>query len=371
VILLNIRNLKEVIIDYIFEGGCISFFLISFFIFGLFEIIDNKILIILVLFFLCLLYLIRIINRAKKLVNLYYFDQEKKLDSIKRGCQIIDIISILILISFIASIFSTSFMNNSIIQIVLICIILFLFFASISISKDNILFRSLAILLTTIQGFFLFLIIIAGTIYAIDFFIYSVEGRPINFQFPPINDILIIGLNYELEKYVLLTVIVVFCTTILFSIYIFCVPPYQLNSLENSFKLINIIFVIIGIISFFYINISWNNINEYTQNLYNTIIKYKYYYNIPIDYINNYSKSDLTNLAYILILPYTLGLLISNFIIDKLQNFYKKKAEQSFNNLLEAIHNTDLKKQHIEFLKYDYYDGDKNLINLIKHLSNS
>ena len=366
--------------NFFLEGRSFTVFYI--FVFLLFFIIAitkmNLIIFNITLGLICILFFFRVIHRRMNLNKLVYFniDEKKyKQDSIKRGEQLGDLVAIIlyIILALDLNLHMVSNFKNDTIIIIIFCALIYLPIASISISKNKKILKVITILLATFYGFFVmfFIIIVPLALFPS----YMEKGDFSEFQNLLSNfkaeDI--VALSFIVETYLLETIIFIACSIILFLVFIFYTPPYQLDDLSDSLKIANLIVLITSVVIFFCANMSWekiasviNEINnlEFDASIANEEdLKFK-------KFVENFSKSNIINLGYILLLPYVLGITISNLVVDMSKKRYKKKATSSLDSLLNS--ENSLNQNEIELLKkkFVYNGGEKYNLKLLTLIKN-
>lgn len=327
----------------------------------------------------CTLFMIRILNRGKKLKNLYFFDIEEvgyKKDAIQRGDQLGDVVAILIFLFLIISLSldnnAMKEFGNNLFGLTLFCSIFYFVSASISITKNSKALKVITILLSTIQGILFLMITMSIILLSI---LNLFEGRMT--EIPRIistifNNEYIVMLCFIAENSLKEMVVIMMSSIILLLTFIFISPPYQIEEVSLSFKIVNLLIVILSIIIFFYANIYWESIQQFIDNVNLRMVQNQFEYDmtiIPIQYITKeFSKKSITNMGYILILPYTLGAIIANLSIDFLKKKYNKEVLKSMAFIVDMNEKNIKDKESLHFheKRYFYYGGNKYMLKIFK-----
>lgn len=327
---------------------------------------------------ICLLFVFRVIHRRMNLNRLVYFNIDEKnykQDSIKRGEQLGDLVAIILYIILCLDLninMIGNFKNDTIIMIVF-CALVYLPIASISISKNKKILKVITILLATFYGLFIMLFIIFIPLALFISYIGKVDFSEFQNLLSNFKAEDIVILSFILETNLLVTIVFIACSIILFLVFIFYTPPYQLDDLTDSLKIANLIVVIVSVIIFYYANVSWEKIVSVINDINNLEFdasltseedfKFK-------KFVETFSKSNIINLGYILLLPYVLGITIANLVVDILKKRYKRKATSSLDSLLNS--ERSLNQNEIELLrkKFVYNGGEKYNLKLLTLIKN-
>jgi hypothetical protein len=174
---------------------------------------------------------------------------------------------------------------------------------------------------------------------------------------------LIVTAGFIFEKTPIFTVVTILISILLYIILIIGTPVYQQEQLTLSFKIVAIVIALCSIITFFLIDIMTPEILKHVNNTINDINKSKEIFaGAPIEYISyykSYSKGNISSLFYILLLPYTFGIIVANIVID----FVKRKNVKNINESFKIISNQN--KDYFDcnndynLKRYLYYGGDK------------
>lgn len=321
---------------------------------------------------ICLLFLTRVLNRRLKLNKLDFFylnEKNYKNDSLQRGEQIGDIFAIVLFIIIALDVNAqilTKF-GNSAISFVGFCVLVFLPIASISISKNNKILKVITILLTTFYGLFVFLVTLTTVLIIITGFLNGNKYTDLQNLFSILNTEDIILLGFIVEEYILQIILFIIGSIVLLLIFIFYTPPYQLEDLGESLKIANLVIILISVCIFFYANVSGEKISTVIQSIdiseYTSIEEEEQKF---LNYVEKFSKNNVINLGYVLLLPYILSITIANLVIDILKRKYKRKATKALESIIESANIRDID----EFLKkkFIYNGGEKHNLKLIECL---
>lgn len=238
----------------------------------------------------------------------------------------------------------------------------FIYFACayVSVLKNYITLKAVTVLSSTIQGMIIILLLVT---YVLERILYVLNhGGTVGVSFIKDIDIAqgIIIITYVLENYPLLTIVPMVITLVLFIIYIYMTPVYQLGKLKLSFQIVNIFMVLIGILSFFAANYFGDFINTnkailINSDMYKELVRE---FKNGATYYENYGTGNVKNLFYLAILPYTFGILTANVFME----LRLKRAEKKSNKVLEKIKESK-NLSEVEMLKlrkkFFYYGGQK------------
>lgn len=323
---------------------------------------------------ICLLFLSRVLDRRLKLNRLDFFDLDEKKykkDSLKRGEQLGDLVAVLLLIIWAldTNMHIINKFGNNIISVVVFCALIFLPIASISISKNNKILKIITILIATFYGFFVILLISTVILVIITGFLSGNKYGDLHnlFSFFKTEDIIL--LSFIVENYILQIILFIVASIILHLVFIFYTPPYQLEDLGESLKIANLIIIIISVSIFFYANVSWDkistvidsiNISEYTD-----IDKEEQQF---VKFAEKFSRNNVINLGYVLLLPYVLSISIANLVIDILKRRYKRKAANALESIIDIGNSDEL---NILKKKFIYNGGEKHNLKLFELLIQS
>lgn len=326
---------------------------------------------------ICILFLIRVLNRRLRLNRLEFFhldEKNYKNDSLERGEQIGDLVAVVlfVILAMETNVQILTIYGDSVISFVVFCALVFLPIASISISKNSKILKVVTILLATFYGFFVLFIILTTALIIITGFLNGNEYTDIQNLFNLFKAENIILLGFIVEEYILQIVLFIIGSIVLLLIFVFYTPPYQLEDLGESLKIANLIIIIISVCIFFYANVSWEKISTAIQS-----ISISDYTNIPDEekkfsnYIERFSKNNVINLGYVLLLPYVLSISIANLIIDIIKRKYKRKAAKALESIIEYENTGNEDELNILKKKFIYNGGEKHNLKLIECLKSN
>ncbi len=310
----------------------------------------------------------RIIYQFIKIKNLKYYslkDEKQVHDRKMRGYQIGDVVSLtMILILSISE--NSNFMNqneNSLLWVILSYSIIFLVIASLAIIKNNIFLRTISVMLSTIQGLIIFLSLSAILLIQIKSLMEG-DGFYIIYDGTGTDSVgeMLIKLSFVFEQNPMITIVTVIISILLYASLIVGTPTYQQEQLALSFKIITIVIALLGIITFFLANFIELNIPQDIKEIIDNFANEEVYVDEIqkfVSYYQGYSKENILNLFYLLFLPYTFGIIVSELIMD----LKKRRNTRNVDIILERIIELKLKKLDIlidnHLKKYLYYGGDK------------
>lgn len=170
-----------------------------------------------------------------------------------------------------------------------------------------------------------------------------------------------ISFIYYLEKEPLATIIPMVVSIVLFFIIILMTPAYQQNKLKLAFQIVNILMVLIGILSFWGVErisgaILANN-RDFVVSVEQELLKYDIN---EMAYFESFGTDNIKNAFYLIVLPYTFGILITNIFMEMRIKYAKEKMNEILNQILTGQPEKDdnLRKQ------YYYWGGEKNNFDL-------
>lgn len=313
-----------------------------------------------------ILFIYRIFDRHKKIKMLTYYSLSEKnqlTDQTRRGYQLGDIIAIMVNLLLCVS-GESDFMNqygDSLFWIVGVYSAIYFAVASLAIIRNNIGLRILCIFLSTMQGLLccIYLLIILLTL------ITSLLGINNISAMPTINDSMIddfIYLGYILETMPIITISTIFISILLYIILIIGTPAYQQEQLVLCLKIVAIIVAMCGILAFFIANLLTPEIMQHIYNNLKSGNSSEVFKGAPKEfalYYNNFSKGNVSNLFYLLFLPYTFGILTANLITDYVKRKNIENASESFNHIsFDKIESIDYFNEYY-IKRYFYYGGEK------------
>lgn len=357
----------------IFEIETLTLFYIAFVCLVLTIINVNIVYSNIVIFLICLIFIVRILKRRSKINVLSYFDlNETKYenDSLKRANQLIDVLMIIIFIFLFLELnininysSGSSFLYSAVFNVPI-----FLLLASKSIAKNNKFLKVMTILSSTFYVVFVILLTILILIVKIYEFLLNYNDLPQDF-FDIFRVEHILAISYVVENHFLQNIFLVFLSIGLHLLFILTTPPYQLNNLEEALKISNVIILISSVVVFFLANIYWAEISETIQE--SIISGYQgldQEEKFLFDYIKLFSVTNLINVGYILLLPYVLSISIATLTIDFLKRKYNKKANEALESIIELRFNKSTDELDIFKKRYLYYGGERYNLRLLEYI---
>lgn len=308
----------------------------------------------------------RIVYRIQLLKECDYIEIEKsKIDYSEdqklRANYFGDIMGIMMYIVLIVSFQDpNSALTNVIMSIPLTYCFIYFGCAYVSVLKNHITLKVVTVLSSTIQGVLIILLLFT---YVLEKILYILnQGGTVGVSFINNMDIAqgIIMITYVLENSPFLTIVPMVITLVLFVIYIYMTPVYQLGKLKLSFQIVNIFMVLVGILSFFVANYYGDYINTnkailINSDMYKGLVRE---FTSGAAYFENFGTGNVKNLFYLSILPYTFGILTANVIME----LRLKRAKKKSNNVLDIIKESR-NLNEVELLKlrkkFFYYGGQK------------
>lgn len=359
--------LKRINQKWLYLDSFSVFYVDVFILFFIFLIFNSLIIYQIASCIFALLFIYRFIYRYKKINTFTYYsiNEDKQVcDQKMRGYQLGDVVAIImnLLICLTAN---SNFMNqyeNSLLWLVVFYSIFYFAFGSLSIIKNKMGWRILCILMSTMQGLMLCLFLMVEVLSRITSLLEGKNWDSILFMNDSTID-LIIGVGFVFEKVPIFTVVIILVSILLYIILIIGTPVYQQEQLTYSFKIVAIVITLCSIITFFLIDRMTPEILKHVNNNINDINKSKEIFNgAQIEYISyykSYSKGNISSFFYLLLLPYTFGILVAYSVID----FVKRKNVKYINESFKIISNKnkdyfDCNKDY-NLKKYLYYGGDK------------
>lgn len=312
------------------------------------------------------LFLSRIIYRARGLRNLDYYslhDESQSIDRRMRGHQLGDIVAIILYLLLFISEFTDIMIQygDSLLWVIIIYASAYFALASLAITRNRLIYRIACILASTIQGLILcFILMVFLLLQARSL----MEGHGFNLTFTIDNATseLFIGGGFLFESTPYLTLVTTLISTLLYISFIVGTPVYQLEQTALGFKITTIIVALGSIVAFFATAIIAPQITQYaTAALKNTAQKGILPADAPpelILYLKNYTKTNLSNLFYLLLIPYTFGILIANLFLDLKKNYSAKHVKAALKNFLQAGEVADVAQYDRNMKKFLYYGGE-------------
>ena len=167
----------------------------------------------------------------------------------------------------------------------------------------------------------------------------------------------IITIGYTLEKNPLYTFVPLLISIILYTIYICMSPGFQLDKIKIAMQIVNIIMFMIGIIMYFgacYLNEYINQFKNIIMLENNSNYDLKAWELDMLKYIKKFGTTNIKNLVYLLVVPYSGGILYANLIVELKIKYMKGKTNIILDRMLDKK-----KIEDKEIKKYFYYGGDK------------
>lgn len=190
------------------------------------------------------------------------------------------------------------------------------------------------------------------------------------FMFLKNNEEIII-ISYIVENSLSGFIFIIIASIILLCIFIWNTPPYQLVKLSDAFKIANFFIVLMSIVIFFYTNIVWSDMDG-VINHFKNIDNFHDFVQDPNfnKHLNNFSKKNIINLGYIMLLPYILGIIISNIFIDFLKRKYEKKSLNALDSLTKVIIENKFELERLNNYKREFffYGGNKTKLGIIERM---
>ena len=356
-------NIKKDYKNLILNSSSIKLFYQLFLILSVLMLLEINNFILMSVSLICLgVFVYRITIKVIGLKNKHYFDIESEdfnSDTIKRGEILRDLFSLIIFFFMALAIYDENILNkfsNSFIGTVLFFTIFYFLFAGISITKNSKVLKVFSILVSTVQGL-LFVAFSITTIFIT--FINFISGESLEFL-EELNSEFVVNVCYIIQSNLKVFIFIALISLSLLLILIILTPPSQLSDLGMSFKVINIIMVLLSVSIFFAVNLNWASIKEFVSKAHQSGLTDKAFKT----YLGSFTKKNILNTGYLLILPYSLGILISNFTIENLKNVYTKKSKAILLKILKLKSEKASKDKISKLkLKYLYYGGDKFLLN--------
>lgn len=285
-----------------------------------------------------------------------------KEDAKERGRIIEYILWIVFLVDIIISIIGT----NEIVSVLFLVVLGFLYLAKISIERDNVFFKLLTILVSSIFGeivIFVFgLLLFIGIKFLLNYFMIrdgTLKGSPFS-QAECVS--VLIAITCYVENNFWITIVSISLSCFLNIAYIKLTPAYQLDNLKKSFQIMNIIVVAISIISFGSAGAFCDYVRSSAWDWYELLGEGQQL----AKYASTYDTTNFKNLFYIIGLPYTFGILISTYFLDNKKRRCEKKKQ-------EILHKMIVEKEILneEYLK-KYYElsGNTNEYEILLSLLN-
>lgn len=363
--------------DFLIKKGSMTIICFTFFTVSLLSaFLKSDAISIVLLSISIILFIVRIIWRRNELKSLQHYlvlAEKQANDAKMRSNQLGDCVAILVYLYLIILTIpgvGRQFENSNF-NIIWIVLVIYFAAAIWSIRKNSTFLMILTGVLSTIQGILITFILLGMALAKVFSFIDSSGSKDSESIFKMFNYDFIIALGYYIESDITIVIGMMICSILLYITFIFIVPAYQLDKLSIAFKIVNIVVVLGGIIVFFFSANYIAGIQEYIRKILESSVQYNNFIpGVPADfknYVKGFSKSNLTNMGYILFLPYTFGILIANLLIEYLKKIHMIKAKKALDKLINELNNNN--ETCIDYLEkqYYYYGGDKYIIKLIKN----
>ena len=244
------------------------------------------------------------------------------------------------------------------IALVLFYSLIYFMFVYYSIKNDYVILKICTLLCSTIQGVMFLLVMITIPLQSL---VYSMENQKLIIETIPIDrdsfcsSIIIIG--HMLEKHPLYTFIPLIISIILYTVYICMSPGFQLGKIKIAMQIVNILIATISIIMFFGADYLNEYVNQFKKSIMlgnNNNYAFKSWEMEILKYIKNFETVNIKNLVYLLVVPYSGGILYANLIVELKIRYIKRKTNTILENMLD-----NKKIENKERKRYFYYGGDK------------
>ena len=250
------------------------------------------------------------------------------------------------------------------VYVVVMVILLFFGSAYYSIKRNSLLLKCISLFSSTVQG--LLCIMVASTI-TCNFIVNrlcSITGAPVEpsgvsflrVQIPQI----IIALTYCFERQIKWTVGMLLITIILYFLVIFLTPIYQFQNLKLALQIVNICMTIIGVIAFFSGDIFCDYLRWHRYSIIYEFVDEQEVYK----YALSYGVSQYKNLFYLMVLPYTCGILFANIFVNLKNDRIMAKKKEVF---LEIVRNKDFQCQE-RIQRYYALGGNSTDLKIVKEI---
>ena len=243
---------------------------------------------------------------------------------------------------------------------------LFCIAAHYSVVYDNVLIKSITILFSTMQGAMVLVVIFSMGLMLLETGLLMFNNSDAEILIlqdavqsgkPIILEVAVVAIWF-IEKCPIVIAFEIGFTTILLTLYVCILPPYQLNKLQLSFQVVNIIMVLVGVVSFLFSGEIANYINEPKE-----MSEFLKSYDAIKEIGYCVGKEEINTMLSAVVLPYTFAILIVNICIQKKKEISGKRT----NDILERIKiSEEIDYDELEELKkeYYYYAGDRRTLTL-------
>lgn len=312
----------------------------------------------------CIYFAIRLIYRGKcikygQMIELKKLDFTE--DQVVQGDNLGDVAAIILYLIFgVSEMPSANAYVEGWTGVLLIYCFVYFATAAFSIKKDWVIFKIATLLMSTIQGV-MCLVILLG--YACIVVMTIFDGRNVEVMFQVntryVVESLIVGSAYSFETFPIYTLVPIVVSALLYVIYILFTPIYQLDKMKIAYNIVNILVTLIGVFAFFISKYYGGIIEKNKVAFMNSDVGVDMISNIPtlVDYLDKFDESNIYNLFYLLILPYTFSILVASMCIE----MKERKAVQMRKDILERIdvYETNDEEKILELKKeYLYWGGD-------------
>lgn len=294
---------------------------------------------VIVVFLEICVYVFRVVSGYKKLKNGRLIELgENKIDFRKDREQHAQCVILGVAAIFLGMFEISLLVENDVSEFIMIMffvIALFFCISYYSIKKDSMCLKCLTLFSSTAQGMVCILMVILLLSNFLGGFLYEInEGMaPMNYSVPAelICQIAIV-LTYYLERKVAWTIGTLAITVILYYVFIYITPIYQLEKLKKAFQIMNICMTIIGILAFF----GAYDFCAYISNCRYIIAQEFIVVPEVYQYALSYGVTEFKNLFYIAVLPYTCGILLANMFMNARSRKYEVKEKELLIEMMES-----------------------------------
>lgn len=244
---------------------------------------------------------------------------------------------------------------------------IFFIIAYFSVKKNSIFIKIIAILCSTMQGIMGIILLATYVLVVVQQFLTQQVNTGLETVVAQLDTEkkIMIFFIYYLEQEPLVTIIPMVVSIALFFIIILMTPTYQQNKLKLAFQIVNILMVLIGILSFWGVDRMGDAIAAKHRDFVVSIEQESLKYDInDMNYFENFGAENIKNLFYLIVLPYTFGILVTNIFLEAKIKYAKEKKNDILNQILigQSEKDDNLRKQ------YYYWGGEKNNFNLYQRV---
>lgn len=142
-------------------------------------------------------------------------------------------------------------------------------------------------------------------------------------------------------------------------------PPYMMNSTKVAFKIVSMIFTIVTVFLFFFLDESYELYKNYTTILLNNSSDTSGFIEFfgSVDVV--YNKAYFDKVIKAISIPYTIGALIGLYLLDIRENRNSRKAKKFLTKSLFAIEQERPKEEVLKMMRHTIYFGGSIYINMI------